>query len=124
MSEVRLGELAPADAMRDAVHIAIIPMTAVREMQPGERLKNGIVDPYLTAPVKPGERFFLCLFPGTVTSLRHVWTHPSYGDELVAEEPKPRRSEADVWADMFDGDAILHRSFDRLPLPTQAEDVS
>ena len=101
MSEVKLGQLvADPAAGRDAVHVAIIPMRAVRRMMPGERLANGIVDPFLTAPVEPGERFYLCLYPGTVTGMRHHWTAPAFPDE---PQPAPnRRSEADVWADEGD----------------------
>lgn len=81
MSEVKLGELVPADQGRDAVHVAIIPMVAYRTMHPGEHLNNGIVDPFLTRAVRPGERYWLCLYPNTVTSLRHVWTHPAFPTE-------------------------------------------
>lgn len=98
MEKVELGRLCDASSGRDAVHIAIIPMIAVRVMQPGERLANGLVDPFLREPVQPGERFYLCLTPGTVTSLRHVWVHPAYPDE---PQPTPKgRSEADVWEAM------------------------
>ena len=131
MSEgIKLGQLVTDDAGRDAVHIAIIPMTAMREMRPGERLKNGIVDPFLTANVRPGERFFLLLFPNTVTSLRHVWTHPAFADEAEPqceqrEQTVKRRSEADVWAERWNGAAEanqkkpLCRSFDAIPVPRE-----
>lgn len=101
MSDVKLGELVGDGAGRDAVHVAIVPMRALRLLQPGERLTNGIVDPFLTAPVEPGQRFYLLLFPGTVTSLRHVWEHPAYPSEPVPA--KKCRSEADVWGDVKEG---------------------
>ncbi len=132
-SEVPLGKLAPPGAQRDAVHIAVLPLVAVRVTQPGERLANGICDPFLTAPVQPGERFYLCLYPNTVTSLRHCWTHPAFGDEsqpienvradLAAlgidttaatervRDAIKRRSERDVWLE------TAPRSFDLLPVP-------
>jgi len=79
-SEVVLGS-SPAHSGRDAVHVAVIPILALREMRPGERLQNGIVDPFLAAPVPAGSWFYLCLYPGTVTSLRHVWAHPNFPRE-------------------------------------------
>lgn len=76
-----LGQLCGPDPKRDAVHVAIMPMVASRLLTSGERLKNGIVDPYLTEPVQPGQVFYLCLYPNSVTSLRHVWTHVAFKDE-------------------------------------------
>lgn len=99
MNPIPLGSIiTDPHAGRDAVHIAIIPMIATRTLQPGERLRNGVVDPFLTAPIAPGERYYLCLFPHSVTSLRHVWQNPAFADE---DEPAPdcRRSEATVWGE-------------------------
>jgi hypothetical protein len=81
METPQLGQLVTGDAARDAVHIAVIPMTTVCDLLPGQHLQNGIVDPYLAEPVKPGQRYWLLLYPGTVTSLRHVWAHPAFPPE-------------------------------------------
>lgn len=78
---IKLGQLVTGEAHRDAIHVAVIPMTAVCVLRPGQHLQNGVVDPFLAAPVQPGERFFLLLYPNTVTSLRHAWVSPAFPEE-------------------------------------------
>lgn len=55
MNNPELGKIITGECGRDAIHVAVIPMIATREMKPGEHTKNGLVDPYLMWPVKPGE---------------------------------------------------------------------
>lgn len=79
METVKLGELVPDNAPdRDAIHIAVKRMVAVSRLKPGQRLANGIVDAYLQEDVKPGQEYWLMLFPATITSLYHVWEHPAF----------------------------------------------
>lgn len=97
--QIKLGVLCDSSAGRDAIHIAIAPVVAGHILEPGERVgwmdaeartvgrvpsTFGIVDPFLTDPVLPGQRFFVCLYQQSITSLRHIWTHPAFTETDVA----------------------------------------
>lgn len=99
MNETKLGVLLSEHEYRkDAVHVALVPVTAGEDLEPGQRVKLlnddpirpivgfayddedavGVIDPFLKGIINKGNRCYLCLAPGTVTSLRHVWTHPAF----------------------------------------------
>lgn len=100
----KLGSLIIDTVGRDAVHIAVAPVTAGAKLNPGDRIgftdtahtvnikrkgAIGIVDPFLAHPVSKGDVFYMFLLPNTITSLRHEWTHPEFEKEdLLAETEK------------------------------------
>ena len=100
MNELGLGKLITTLQQRDAIHIAVAPVVAAESLQGGDRVgllpdgrattkvkdAVGIIDPFFQETVRSGERCWLFLFPGTVTSLRHEWIHPAFdGDKTMAE---------------------------------------
>lgn len=91
---MELGKIITTREKKDAIHIAIIPLKATEKIWPGEKVslvnqnsfkRNsidsiGIVDPFLDQPVFPGQTCWIFLFPNSITSLRHDWTHPAFKD--------------------------------------------
>lgn len=93
-TQFSIGKLIPEDVtmVRDAIHIAVLPVTASCGLRPGQDIgldgsgfaapdrvaekMLGIVDPFLKNPVEMNQKFFMFLYPNTITSLAHQWSHP------------------------------------------------
>ena len=102
--QTQLGKLIEGNPLRDAVHIAVAPVVCgSRSLVAGNRIGFfedgkvvglmakeivGVVDPFLTSTVFPGQKFWMFLLPNTITSLNHVWTHPAFEDAAPRLDPK------------------------------------
>lgn len=110
-----LGSIIDETEKRDAIHLAVEPVVAAVPLFAGQHVKFddrgqatwatlqsahsdgiGIVDPFLDEPVNPGDRFWLIVYPRQITSLRHVWEHPSFpssGETSEDQATEPTISE-------------------------------
>ncbi len=120
--EVVLGVAPTVDQKRDAVHVACYPLVAAETMAVGEdvvltsdgqgrgidseaEVKHavGVVDPFLKRAVEKGERFWLLLYPRTITDMKHHWTHPAFDQEppLVVDGIVCTKEDSEVWLRTF-----------------------
>lgn len=133
MLDPQFGILVPDDFPdeRDAIHIATAAVFAETDLNPGDHVglttnkqdvmgrseiaPLGIVDPFLKEPVKKGQRFWVFLYPGSIRSLRHNWSHPAFDKraeliEALKDSPAKRRmrafAESLPCSQIFDGNWI------------------
>lgn len=108
-----LGKIIDGTQKRDAIHLAVEPVIAGQDLLPGDHVKLedgfafdcgvgcaqsvGIVDPFIEKHIKKGERFWLVIYPRVITSLRHVWTHPDFKDEIEEGKNSEAYKLAENW---------------------------
>lgn len=123
-TELHVGRLLDENAKRDAIHFALAPVIASEILSPGDHVSLdsngeafaddrdegrtlGIVDPFLKSVVLKGERFWLFLYPNTITSLRHEWTHPQFDGEAsryAALQASDKYAESERWLRQYAAD--------------------
>lgn len=119
--DIVLGKLITGPQQRDAIHIAIAPVTAAEQLLPGQRIgfiedstdrvegdaktPIGIVDPFLTDVVRPEERFNMLLYQNTVTGMRHEWSHPAFPESVLDD-----RTKSEAWLRLY---AEKQNSYDK-----------
>lgn len=109
--DIGIGKLIDQERGRDAIHVAVAPVVAAYPLLVGSHVcilpdgkagygsgSIGIVDPFLSTAPKAGDRFYLFLYPGSITSLRHEWVHSAFQDAVpVKEQPRPDKAFAESW---------------------------
>ena len=106
-----VGKIITTPQERDAIHIAVAPMVATELLSPGQHVglthdgaagfsndPVGVVDPFLKTVVRKGQKFWLFLYPNTITSLRHEWVHPAFTVSKASESEQWLRNFADEWS--------------------------
>ncbi len=95
MSDTNLMAAPPQTGLRDAIHVAVVSVTAGGLLCRGDRVKwyrkgmsvvacshseeaVGIVNPFMDNHYNPGKTVWIMLYPNTVTGMKHHWSHPDF----------------------------------------------
>lgn len=111
MNDIGIGKIITGEQQRDAIHIAVGPAVAAGELEPGQHVGRvgdgfgvceetiGIVDPYLPrgSTVMHRQRFWLFLYPGSISSLRHEWEHPAWQETTETPRRKQGQEQIPSW---------------------------
>ena len=109
----KLGSVRAQDEGRDAIHLAVVTLQALEQFtvppignlwvdhlakpSPTPTSAVGIIDPFLPRGtlVEKGEWFFVYLKPGSISGLRHVWSHEAF-PEGKSDALKEAKDKAEI----------------------------
>jgi hypothetical protein len=108
MDKLKIGQLITEPQERDAIHMAVAPVTVAHITTAGrhcgidadglasEYVKPyvGVIDPFLIGAANKGARCWLFLYPGSITSLRHEWAHPAF---TTIAAPASQKTDSELW---------------------------
>lgn len=112
MSEqLGIGKVITSEQHRDAIHVPVMPIILGKGMEPGTRVyiregkaypshgfAVGVIDPFLDGWEEAGKEVWLFLFPGSIKTLRHEWTHAGIDSPA---KPSPTKEESEAWLREF-----------------------
>jgi len=120
MKELGIGKIITEKQARDAIHVPVMPVTLPPNeyWSPGQwvsflngklvKTKTdaiGIIDPFLKENwLREGTQVWIFLFPGSITSLRHDWSHPVVEEALKTSTHK----ESEAWVRGFLKDKFMY----------------
>lgn len=139
--DLGIGELITGYQRRDAIHVAVAPVTVAETVKPGQHVAVneagqavspkhpthavGVIDPYLLHPVEVGQRCWVFLYPETIHDMVHHWYHPAFPTVDKATE----QSAAELWLRDFseawglDFDQMIHNASNGDALVARGRDI-
>jgi hypothetical protein len=95
---------------RDAIHVAIIPVVAGENLDPGDKVVvtegkayrekgdyDGVVNPFYIGTTHSGRLFWLMLKPNTVRDMKHHWV----SDKFPIEKNDVTPEDSKVWLETY-----------------------
>ena len=129
MQPTELGTVPTEKDSRDAIHVAVLPVIAKGNLHPGQFIEvytkdkkhyarvavqsqnstHGICDPFRTGVIYDGVFFWAIMLPGTITDMRHHWTHACIEEEqdIVEHRIEHEAGVAEAWMRDFADDIGL-----------------